>query len=171
LGTSAPAGCSHRFKRLRLARPQGLAWCDELQTVVMNKAAGIPVVQRCGRCGNEFEYLHTRGKYRKWCSRRCAKAPRHAHQCAACGRPTIRRTDKEPDAPQLCRSCADLRSKHRVEELWARGLTSREIATEMGFRAAQPHILISMWRARGYDLPYRRPEMAVVGQTSAKRWR
>src|ERR1039458_2910391 len=146
--------------------------CDELQAegMAMNKPPGTTRVQRCARCGNEFAYVYTRGRPRKWCSRRCGGA-QHPHVCAVCGSLTVRRTAKKPGAPELCRRCASRRFGQRLEELWARGLTAREIAAEVGWRTADPNALISIWRAKGYDLPYRHPEMVVVGRRLAARAR
>lgn len=53
--------------------------------------------------------------------------------------------------------------RNLVVEMWAEGMTGTEIADALGWangKAAQ--VRIAQYRAQGYDLPHRRPEMVAV---------
>lgn len=98
-----------------------------------------------------------------------------AGSCVDCGTPT----DASHSEPALrCAECAKpvaaelLRAswapyQKLIEEMWAEGMTARQIGDALGWTFRNPGTHISQLRARGYDLPHRRtPEQLariVVG--------
>lgn len=117
------------------------------------QACGAPIDQpRCGR--------------RKWCSERCRKS-QYAGSCIDCGAPTNGTAGGHKRTPERCVECGKRHSaevaaefsvlyREMVEEMWAEGMTCREIADALGWKTKNVGTHISVMRARGYNLPHRR---------------
>lgn len=117
------------------------------------------------RCGRAFEGP----RHRKWCSDLCRKNRLYGGTCRECGDRTS--YSGKQGASRLCFRCSTKKSvreskargalvRKRVEQLWAEGLTTREIAAVMGWTRGSTSVYISQMRSRGYDLPYRNPGIA-----------
>jgi endogenous inhibitor of DNA gyrase (YacG/DUF329 family) len=120
----------------------------------------------CQICGAELP-SQSRGKPRKFCSEKCRKQ-QYSTPCVDCGAPTSGNDGHGPRASKRCLPCgsahsanlAKSRGRERralVERLWREGKLAREIGAILGWNGGAAATHISMLRARGYDLPYRRP--------------
>jgi hypothetical protein len=81
----------------------------------------------------------------------------HTKPCPGCGAP-IRSDDPRHVLCLMCANRANGRVRHeanraRVEALWAAGLTTRQVLSALGLKHNTS--MLSTWRSRGYDLPYR----------------
>jgi hypothetical protein len=124
----------------------------------------------CQACGGPLPTSHGN---RKFCSERCRRE-QYCGACIDCGARTNRHNGSRHNGPtgaaERCIPCAnrhaieigraDMRRAHenrlRVVEMWAGGLSMRDIAAVMGWSAH--HLGVEMHRMRklGYDLPHRR---------------
>lgn len=122
----------------------------------------------CAGCGAEVPPSAHHGRPRKWCSERCRKQTLYSHPCEDCGAPTT----GDGQHHRWCRKCSNKYASDRaraarlpvraeIEARWADGQTEREICGALGLKYDDNHKgHISMWRGRGYDLPYRRSAAA-----------
>lgn len=75
-----------------------------------------------------------------------------------CGQPMAPRSAMCSDCDQAARAAY----RRMIEEMWAEGMTSRQIATALGWTMPHPGPHISTLRARGYNLPHRRTPEQVA---------
>ena len=122
-----------------------------------------PVCQGCGESLPPTTWL---GRDRKWCSERCRKAQHNEREaCVDCGGPTkfgARNGYSKTGIAPRCQACTTARTqaewapyRRMVEEMWAEGLTARQIGEALGWEMKNPGARISTLRSRGYDLPRR----------------
>jgi len=135
----------------------------------------------CQGCGAPIEQPHY-GR-RKWCSDRCRKTTLYAVPCERCGERCGGIANGHRGHPSRhCRSCALEVSgekqqaaftpfRETMSELWKDGLTTAEIARELGWTEAAVQAAVSRYRAKGYlaDFPHRRTA-AQVARMKMARW-
>jgi hypothetical protein len=128
----------------------------------------------CQGCGVALKPNKAQGRKRVWCSERCRKRTMYSGECVDCGASTYS-GDAVP--PERCRHCSGRLQGERqqasfvgfrkmVEEMWAEGMTCREIGAALGWGKSMSVTGIAQMRARGYNLPHRysaerRARMAV----------
>lgn len=105
-------------------------------------------------------------------------APRHFY-CDAC-KPTKGQHCSQCGKPSKVAVCGECKvappgvlSEDRreiAEQMWAEGAGAKEIAARLGIRTKHPGTMISKARRRGWNLPYRRPDMVQHGRKIAKRY-
>jgi len=102
-----------------------------------------------------YRYNHAPGRQEA----KNASAREHRPRCE-CGAPMARHATR----CMPCNRAAEAALKDRVVTLWAAGMTTPEIATEIGWTTRSVRVWISTLRAAGYDLPYRRPDRVESGR-------
>ena len=118
----------------------------------------------CQGCGVTLPPSRAPGRPRKWCSGTCRRHALYSGVCVDCGGATYNGT---VPPPERCRACNGTVGGQRnkgewapyramVEEMWAEGMTGRQIGEALGWSKYGCVTNIAMLRARGYDLPYRR---------------
>jgi transposase len=111
-------------------------------------------------------------------SRLQARKDSYRGTCERCGSPTGGHNGRGPNAPRYCATCGpdvggairrERARPHReaVEAAWASGLTCREMGERFGWSVSTSNVYISSLRARGYDLPHRRPPEEVARVAAA----
>lgn len=100
--------------------------------------------------------------------KRCrARKESYRGACVDCGAATNGSNGRGSNAPKRCQACSNVVSAERkreefagyrrmVEEMWAEGMTGRQMADALGWTARNPNRYISDLRSRGYNLPHRR---------------
>ncbi len=124
----------------------------------------------CQGCDKALPPQRRGGMPRKWCSERCRKRS-YGDPCVDCGARTGFGAERARVPDPRCRPCAeakllDERAAYRqmIEEMWAKGMTARQIGDVLGIKA--PNGYISRLRSRGYSLPHRRTPEQIARMTA-----
>lgn len=123
----------------------------------------------CAACGKELPKSRAGGRPRKWCSERCRKS-QYDRECIDCGARIDGTTPSRCGG--RCMPCANkiprlahVAHRQTIEAMWAEGRTILQVCEAMGLKPNAE--MISVWRARGYDLPHRRTPEQVARITAA----
>ena len=80
-----------------------------------------------------------------------------------CGQPMARGSDRCNE----CRREDGAAYRRLVEDMWAEGMTAREIADALGWRTKHPgQVMVTLRRSRGYNLPHRRTPAQIARITA-----
>lgn len=126
------------------------------------------IIARCVGCNHDFEYKRAPGQRRKWCSDKCRRDS-YGEPCPRCGERMNGSNGRGPNAPTLCRPCAEAdreaisararkngaERREIILRMWPLGATLREIAAACDTTPAVIGVQIRRLRAYGHDLPYR----------------
>lgn len=120
---------------------------------------------RCDACREaKAVYAREHGSNRRVGTRGEAKNAwdRENRPLCECGQPMGFRSNRCAD----CRRADGIALRRLIEELWADGLTSRQIAEATGWKVRSMRAYISGLRAEGANLPHRRSPEQVARITA-----
>lgn len=119
---------------------------------------------RCDDCrAAKASYERERGQNRRNGARAEHKRrwDRENRPLCECGQPMRRGSSQCIE----CKRAADAWLRRQVEEMWAEGMTGRQIADALGWKSKNPAQHICALRRDGYNLPHRRTPEQIARMT------
>lgn len=154
----------------------GMRLYHGLAVMTAVRATDEATARACAGCGVPLASNRGPGRQRKWCSERCRKRTLYSGTCVECGAPTNNGT---VPPPRLCARCNGHRQgeanraewepyRRLVEQMWAEGMTARQIADALGWTTkwSTAHICV-LRRQQGYNLPLRRTPEQIARMTAS----